>query len=474
MKNKEFQTEFFKQSVKILIVDDEQDTLDIFRRHLEDEYIVDTAHSAEEALSKLANDEFHIAMTDMVMPGIDGLELLTKIKNRWPHVAVIVISGKATIGMAVEAMKIGAEEFIEKPVEDLDLLKIIIERILKNRWQAKEIERLRSILANEFDRSKIVGNSLEIQSLMEKVMRVAPLDTTVLITGETGVGKELFADLIYRNSKRKDKKFVAVNCGSLPENLLESTLFGHKKGAFTDAIRDKIGYFKEADEGTLFLDEITETTQSFQVKLLRVLEKGLIRQVGGDEDIEVNVRVIASTNKDIDKEVKEGRFRQDLYYRLNVIHLRVPTLRERREDIPLLANAFVREFAQKYNKQGLEISEPVMSALNYHTWEGNVRELRNAIEHAVAMATHNKILLEDLPMNIYDYHDARDNKLDLYFHQQFSKAKDLFEKKYIEVLLTKCNGDVTKAAEISGIKRPNLYDKFNKHNIDVNNFRKNS
>lgn len=474
MNKQEIQIEFFSQNSRILIVDDEQDTLDIFRRHLEDEYTVDTARSAEEAISKLANEEFHIAMTDMIMPGIDGIELLKKIKTQWPHVAVIVISGKATIGMAVEAMKIGAEEFIEKPVEDLDLLKIIIEKILKNRWQTEEIKRLRNILANEFDRSKIVGNSLVIQRLMEKVMRIAPLDTTVFITGETGVGKELFADLIYRNSKRKDRKFVAVNCGSLPENLLESTLFGHKKGSFTDAIRDKIGYFKEADGGTLFLDEITETTKSFQVKLLRVLEKGIIRQVGGDEDIEVNVRVIASTNKDIEKEVKDRTFRQDLYYRLNVIHLRVPPLRERREDIPLLTNAFTREFAEKYDKPGLEISEPVISAFNYHSWEGNVRELRNAIEHAVAMARHNKILLEDLPRNIYDSQEAHDDKLDVYFHRHFSEAKDLFEKNYIEALLTKCDGDVTKAAEISGIKRPNLYDKFNKHNIDVNNFRKNS
>ena len=474
MKNKEFQTEFFKQSAKILIVDDEQDTLDIFRRHLEDEYVIDTARSAEEALHKLASNEYQIAMTDMVMPGIDGLELLTKIKSRWPHVAVIVISGKATISMAVEAMKIGAEEFVEKPVEDLELLKIIIEKILKNRWQAEEIERLRSILAHEFDRSEIIGNSLAIQKIMEKVMRIAPLDTTVLITGETGVGKELFADLIYRNSKRKNKKFVAVNCGSLPENLLETTLFGHKKGSFTDAIRDKIGYFQEADGGTLFLDEVTETTKSFQVKLLRVLEKGMIRHVGGDEDIEVNVRIITSTNKDILEEVKEGRFRQDLYYRLNVIHFRIPTLRERREDIPLLTNAFVREFSEKYDKPTLEISEPVMSAFEYHNWEGNVRELRNAVEHAVAMANHNRILIEDLPSNFHVTQDASEDHFEVYFNKPFSDAKDLFEKNYIETLLKKSEGDVTKAAEISGIRRPNLYEKFNKHNIDVNNFRNNS
>jgi len=474
MKNDEIQTEFFKQNAKILIVDDEQDTLDIFRRHLEDEYDIDTAHSAEEAIEKLENNTYHIAMTDMVMPGTDGIELLTQIKKRLPHIAVVVISGKATIGMAVEAMKIGAEEFIEKPVEDLDLLKIIIKKILKTKWQHEEIKRLRSILAQEFDRTQIIGNSLAIQKVMEKVKRIAHLDTTILVTGETGVGKDLLADLIHRNSKRKAKKFVTVNCGGLPENLLESMLFGHKKGSFTDAIRDKVGYFQEADGGTLFLDEITETNKTFQVKLLRVLEKGVVRPVGGDMDIEVNVRIITSTNKDIEKEVKEGNFRQDLYYRLNVIHLHIPPLRERREDIPLLTNAFVREFKEKYDKPNLEISDTVMSVLISQEWEGNIRELKNAIEHAVAMATHNKMVLEDLPSNIYMKHEAVENNSNYLLNLSFSEAKDTFEKKYVEKILKKCNGDVTKASELSGIKRPNLYEKFNKHNIDVNKYRNNS
>jgi len=475
MENNIIQTEFFKQNAKILIVDDEQDTLDIFRRHLEDEYDIETAHSAEEALKTLDNKTFHIAMTDMVMPGTDGIELLTQIKKRWSHVAVIVISGKASIGMAVEAMKIGAEEFIEKPVEDLDLIKIIIKKILKTKWQQEEIKRLRSILAHEFDRTKIVGNSLAIQKVMEKVKRVAPLDTTVLVTGETGVGKDLIADLIYRNSKRKNRKFVAVNCGGLPENLLESMLFGHKKGSFTDAIRDKVGYFQEADGGTLFLDEITETSKTFQVKLLRVLEKSVIRQVGGDIDIEVDVRIIASTNKDIDEEVKEGNFRRDLYYRLNVIRLDIPPLRERLEDILLLTNAFVREFGEKYDKPNLEISDTVKSVLLSCQWEGNIRDLKNTIEHAAAMATHNKIVLEDLPGTVYKKKDENgNNALHNHTNLPFSDAKDAFEKNYVEKLLEKCGGDVSKAAELSGIKRPNLYEKFNKHKIDVNTFRNNS
>ncbi|MCK4979547.1 MAG: sigma-54-dependent Fis family transcriptional regulator, partial [Candidatus Delongbacteria bacterium] len=273
------------KKAKILIVDDERDTRDIFSRNLEDEYSIDTAESAQAALVKLKTNTYQVVLSDLVMPGEDGLSLLKNIKKNCPEIAVMVISGKASIEMAVEAMKLGADEFIEKPVEDLDLLKLKIEKLLKVKWQTDEIKRLRSILNKEFDRSHIVGNSYSIQKIMEKVKKIAPLDTTILITGETGVGKELIADLIYRNSDRRNKKFVAVNCGSLPESLLESTLFGHKKGSFTSAIKDKIGYFQEADGGTLLLDEITETTPTFQVKLLRVLEKGIIRQVGGENDI---------------------------------------------------------------------------------------------------------------------------------------------------------------------------------------------
>ena len=218
-----------EKKAKILIVDDEQDTRDIFRRHLEDKYSIDTANSAAAALEKLKNNSYQVVLSDLVMPGEDGLSLLTNIKKSWPEIAVMVISGKASIEMAVEAMKIGADEFIEKPVEDLDLLILKIENLLKAKWQIDEIKRLRSILDKEFDRTHIVGNSLAIQKIMEKVKKIAPLDTTILISGETGVGKELIADLIFRNSSRSNKKFVAVNCGSLPESLLESTLFGHKK-----------------------------------------------------------------------------------------------------------------------------------------------------------------------------------------------------------------------------------------------------
>ncbi len=462
---------YFDQA-RILVIDDEPDTLEIIRRQLENDYEIDTALSAEIAFEKLKQNKYHVVFTDVVMPEIDGFEITRKIKKEWPFISIVMISGKASVEMAVQAMKLGVEEFIEKPIEDLDLLKLIIEKILKSKWQAEEIKRLQRLLAHEFDRLDIIGNSLAIQQIMEKVKRIATLDTTVLISGETGVGKDLFAELIYKNSKRKDDKFVIVNCGSLPETLLESMLFGHKKGAFTDAVRDKIGYFQEADGGTLFLDEITTTSHAFQIKLLRALEKGVIRKVGDDKDIEVDVRIIAASNLNFEKEVVKGNFREDLYYRLNVIDLHIPPLRERREDIKILANTFAKTFAEKYEKTNLTISEPAMSILLTREWKGNVRELKNAIEHAVALSNHDKIVPEDLPEHIYQNSDFLDNT-PIYnmFQLPFPRAKVNFEKMYIEELLNKTNGDVTKAADISKIKRQKLYEKFKKLDLDPKKFR---
>lgn len=458
------------QNASILIVDDEKETLEIFSRQLSENYDIDTVESAYLALEMMKKKAYHIALTDLVMPGEDGLELLEIIKKKWPDTAVVVISGKASIDMAVKAMKLGAEDFIEKPVDDLQLLEYKIKNILRTRWQSEEIKRLKSILAKEFDRSFIVGNSYEIQNIMEKVKKIAPLDATVFISGETGVGKELFADLVYRNSNRKNKKFVAVNCGGIPETLLESMLFGHVKGAFTGAVKDKIGYFQEADGGTLFLDEITETSLAFQIKLLRVLEKGVIRQVGGERDISVNVRIIAASNKNLEDDVKKGNFREDLYYRLNVIGIHIPPLRERAEDIKLLANSFAKEFGRKYNKPGIKISDRVMVVLLTRDWKGNVRELKNAIEHAVALASHDYILLEDLPSNIYKQRQQRFHNRS-YDNLTFAEAKEIFERSFLEKLLANFKGDVTQAAKFSKIQRENLYVKFRKFNIDPNKYR---
>jgi len=457
--------------VRILVVDDEHFTREIFCRQLSDDYQVDEAESATKALEMIEKNAYQIVMTDLVMPGEDGMQLLKKIKANWPEISVVMISGKASIETAVQAMKLGAEELIEKPLEDLELLNIITQKILKSKWQADEILRLRQKLETDFDRSHIIGNNLKIQKIMEKIKMVAPLDATVLLNGETGVGKEVFAELIYKNSNRKDKKFVAFNCGSLAENLLESALFGHAKGSFTSAIKDKVGYFEEANGGTLFLDEITDTSPAFQVKLLRALEKNVIRRVGGDKDIKIDTRIIAATNKDPLQEVEAGNFREDLYYRLNVINITIPPLRERVDDIKLLSQEFCNNFAQKYHKPELSIADSAMSILASSPWKGNVRELKNAIEHAVAMARHDKILAEDLPDSLRQNQAKKTDSWEQLLHLPYAQAKNNFEAEYLKNLLQRTGGEITKAADISGIKRQNLYNKMAKYQLDPDSFR---
>lgn len=459
------------KKVKILVVDDEQFTRDIFCRQLSKNYHVEEAESAFIALKMLEESRFHIVMTDLVMPGENGMDLLEKIKLTWPEISVVMISGKASVETAVQAMKLGAEELIEKPLEDLEILNIITEKILKAKWQAAEIRRLRNLLEKDFDRSHIIGNDPKMQKIMAKIKLIAPLDATVLLNGETGVGKEVFAELIYKNSSRKNDKFVAFNCGSLSENLLESALFGHTKGSFTSADKDKIGYFEEANGGTLFLDEITETSPAFQVKLLRALEKNVIRRVGGDKDIAIDVRIIAASNKNLLADVESGNFRQDLYYRLNVINITIPPLRERIDDIKLLSTEFVNVFSEKYNKPGIRISDAVMSILASSPWKGNVRELKNAIEHAVALSIHDKILVEDLPDSVQKTHHSSSDSIQQLIHLPYAQAKNIFEEKYMRQLLLTTKGEITKAAELSGIKRQNLYNKMSKYELEPEDYR---
>jgi DNA-binding NtrC family response regulator len=472
MKKNQEQTTLSTQTNKvrprILIVDDDQNTLDIFSMQLYQDYEVIAVLSVAEALRQLEIKRFHIAITDLVMPGEDGLELIKKIKAQWPFVSVIVISGQATRQMATDAMKLGADDYLDKPVRSLELINLTVQKILKTQWLAEENDRLNKLLHEMLDGQKVLGTSPSIQNIISKVQKIAPLDTTVLITGETGVGKGLFAELIHQNSKRKEREFVAVNCGSLSETLLESLLFGHKKGAFTDAVRDKVGYFMEANGGTLFLDEITETSLAFQVKLLKALEKGAIRQVGGDRDFHVDVRVITATNKDIKQEVQTGNFREDLFYRLNIINIHIPPLRERGEDIKLLSHEFLKEFSQKYGKQ-LTISKPVLSILDSRKWEGNIRELRNALEHAVILAEHSALVPEDLPDYIFAEEQAM--SLDRLTQLPYPEAKQSFEKEYLVELLKNCHGNISLAAEQSKIPRQNLYLKFSHYLIDPAEYR---
>jgi DNA-binding NtrC family response regulator len=455
---------------RVLIVDDSPEICEMLQNQLQNIYQVYTAPSIAKALAILDKQTIHIAVVDLVLAGESGLELIETIKKNHHMTSVIAMSGQATIENAVTAMKIGASEFIVKPIRNLDLLNIQIEKILQNQWLIEENERLNEMIHRELDIGSIVGSSASIHGILQKIQKIAKLDTIVLITGDTGVGKSVFAELIHRNSKRKMKKFVSVNCGSLTETLLESHLFGHKKGAFTDAWRDKVGYFQEASDGTLFLDEITETSLSFQVKLLRVLETGLFRQVGGDHDIRSDARIIAATNKDIKVQVEQNLFREDLFYRLNVLNLYIPPLKERKDDIRLLTNAFVKEFGIKYSKPGLTISPAVMNILLKYEWKGNVRELRNSIEHAIILAEHSIVQPEDLPEAILP--KSKQMELPTLSDMKWTQAKEEFTRRYLISLIEKTDGNMSLVSQISGIPRENVYRKFKQYGIDPNLYRK--
>lgn len=455
-----------------MVVDDSAETLELFLLQLSNDYNVLTAQNLNTARSLLGQYRFHLAIIDLVLPGENGLDLIQEIKNSYPLTSVIAISGQASIETAVQAMKLGADEFIVKPIHNLDLINIQVEKLLQTQWLLEENQRLNDLIQKDIQTDLIIGNSPAIQQLLQKVKKISKLDTTVLITGETGVGKSVFAELIHRNSHRKHKKFVSVNCGSLTETLLESLLFGHKRGAFTDAIRDKIGYFQEANGGTLFLDEITETSLSFQVKLLKVLETGTFRMVGSDSDVTTDLRILAASNKDINDSVRKGTFREDLYYRLNVITLHISPLRERRDDMKILANAFVREFCAKYHKKELKISPAMMSLILNHPWRGNVRELRNAIEHAVILAEHSIIQPEDLPENVLEQTTEEKKHFGLIENLDWQEAKQEFERMYLISLLKRSSGSLSQAARLSSIPRENIYKKCSKYKIDYNQFRK--
>ena len=457
----------------ILIVDDEPDVINILSRKLTKTFNIMTANSVDNAVQMLKNNHIDLVITDLVMPQKDGLALLKIVSSDFSEIPVIVMSGNATLGMAVTAMQSGATDFLEKPFLDLNLVIIVINKVLEASANKFEIKRLQGIINQDFDVSDVIWKSLSIHKVMERVKRIANVDTTVLITGETGAGKDMFASLIAKNSSRKDKRFVAVNCGSIPDTLLESMLFGHKKGAFTSAIKDQIGFFEEANKGTIFLDEITETSASFQTKLLRVLENRTIRKLGDSYDINIDVRVIAATNKDLAEEVKKGNFREDLYYRLNVIQISIPALRERVEDIEPLSDHFMKLYADKYQKPLFSIAPKAMDILLKQEWKGNIRELKNVIEHAVVMSMHDALLPEDLPayLTVSQSNDTYTTADNNYFQMKYAEAKDLFELNYVIQLLVKTNGDVSKAAEISGIQRRNLYDKFKKFDIVPEAFR---
>lgn len=434
----------------ILVVDDEKYIRDGLCQALElDGYQGLSAPDGLSAWNIINKQSVDMVITDLRMPSMGGEDLLKKIYTTYPTIPVVVLTGHGTIEDAVKAMQNGAVDFLTKPV-DLGHLSVLIKRSLagkdmadKNRELQAELERLKT--KNKF--ADIIGQSQKIKELIDTIVQVAPSKASVLITGESGVGKELVAKAIVNFSDRKDKPFVSVNCAALNTNLLESELFGHVKGAFTGATSDKTGRFELANGGTIFFDEIGEIDQSTQVKLLRVLQEHEFEKVGGEKTIKTDVRVLAATNKDLPEEIKKGRFREDLYYRLNVVSLYVPPLRDRKEDIFLIATSFLNEFCKENNKKIDGFSSKARSALSNHSWPGNVRELRNCIESAVVKCKTSQIELEDLPETVRKA--TKPNAIEIELGTTMEQA----EKKIIVSTVAYCNNNKSKAAEVLGIGR---------------------
>lgn len=396
----------FQGQLKILVIDDDPSIRNMLAIVLKKTgYDVTCTESGKTSLEKLKKESFDLIISDIKMPDINGIELLKKIKSITPEIPVIMITAYASANDAVEAMKLGAEDYVTKPF-NLDELKIIIDRAIYKTNIEKENIQLKSRLTDKEKFENIVGKNQKMLDIFEMIDNISHTDSSILIHGESGTGKELIARAIHNKSGRSGGKFVSINCGALPENLLESELFGHIKGAFTDAYKDKQGLFEVAHNGTLFLDEISEMSQKMQVKLLRALQERKIRRVGGNEEMEVDTRIISATNKDLAETMKTGEFRSDLFYRLNVISINLPPLRERRDDIPLLVKYFLKIFNKKFNRDIEGIEKDVLELFNSYPWPGNIRELENVVERAVALEkgkfVTTKSLSSELIYNITD------------------------------------------------------------------------
>jgi two-component system, NtrC family, nitrogen regulation response regulator NtrX len=445
----------------ILIVDDESQIRSTLEGVLADEgYKTLLAQSGEECLEVLRHKSPDVVLLDIWLPGIDGLETLEKIEEREDRPEVIIISGHGNIEQAVRATKLGAFDFLEKP---LSLERTLI--VLKNAIEAKRLRSENLELKKQFQaRSAIVGDSVPMKALRQQIALMAPTNGRVLIYGESGTGKELAARAIHAQSQRKDAMYVEVNCAAIPEDLIESELFGHRKGAFSGATADKEGKFQKADGGTLFLDEVGDMSLKTQSKVLRTLDEGRFAPVGEEELITVDARVIAATNKNLEEEISKGNFREDLFYRLNVIPFYVPPLRERKEDIPLLARHFLKEFSQTYRQRPKEIAGEALDALGRYSWPGNVRELRNLIERIVIMnPTVTKLERKHLPPMVYREGGRRPAGDFSSLHQ----ARAAYERDYILKKLDENHGSVTRTAEVLGLERSHMYRKMKVLGITV-------
>jgi len=445
---------------KVLIIEDEKNMVWALTNALkQDGYQIDSVLRGDQALENIEKTNPDLVLLDIKLPGMDGISVLSAIRESGNEVPVIMMTAHGTLDTAIQAIKLGATDYLSKPF-DLEEMKITVNKALQFGEMAKEIDFLKEELSRNL-KDTIIGNSNKMMDLLQVAEQVAKSDATVLITGESGTGKEVIADFIYKSSGRAEMPFVKVNCGALTETLLESELFGHEKGAFTGAINRKPGRFERADGGTIFLDEIGEIPFSVQVKLLRVLQQKEFERVGGTETLTTDVRIIAATNRNLAVMVEEGSFREDLYYRLNVIPMEIPALRERREDIPLLLEHFISRFADKMKRKKIVIEDEAMKCLVNYSWKGNIRELENLVERMVILSRGETITINDLPKEV----KVKDNPESPFYLPDSGIKLDEVEKDLIFQAMQRTDQNQTKAAKLLGISRHTLLYRLEKYDI---------
>ena len=459
---------------RILVVDDKENMLKLFAKILGDEYALTTASDGGHAMSLVAREQFDVVVTDIRMPGADGFEVLAAVKARAPDTEVVMMTAHGTIEDAVAAMKKGAYDYLPKPF-DPDAALLVVSRALERKHLREQAANLQRQVEGIYSFHNIIGKSAPMRELYQLLERAAELDITVLLSGDSGTGKELAARAIHYHSARREKRFVAVNCGALPADLIESELFGHARGAFTGAVGEKAGLFEEAQSGTLFLDEIGDLPLPMQVKLNRALQEKEIRRVGGNTSTSINVRIVAATHRDLKEEVQAGRFREDLFYRLNIFPIHMPPLRERREDIPLLVAQFLEKYARAFRRKVTGIDPDALKVLTGYRWPGNVRELENAIERAVAVSSANLVREADLPAEVRTAQEGElpgDVLSKLPYRDAVDLARERMSREYLTALLREFDGNVTRAAERAGLERESLHRLARRYGIRPDDFRR--
>ncbi len=440
--------------MRIMVVDDEMIVREsLFHWFKKGDHFVETASSGQEALNKLEAAPFDIMFVDIKMPGMDGIALLGKIKAEYPETIVIIITAHGSIESAIHAMKLGASDYLLKPFKP-ELLSLVMEKMSQQRRLESDYNYLKGHFEKIARFDDIIGESQALKDIFALIPEVARSDSSVLLTGETGTGKELIAKAIHAKSSRSHRPFIAINCGAIPDTLLESELFGHQKGAFTGAVQSRKGFLEVVSGGTLFLDEIGEISPKMQIDLLRVLEEKKITRMGSSQPVEVDFRLVSATRRELEKEIAEDRFREDFFYRINVIHIHIPPLRDRKEDIPLLISHFLEKYSRETAKQIDRISQDTLERLVKYDWPGNIRELENAIERAVVLSKSRTLHVRDFPF-------LRSSSLR---PLKMSTLQEM-EKEYILRVLDKCDWNITRAANVLGINRVTLHKKINRHGL---------